>query len=380
MPDDKGWSYIVPFPPATYLNNRLANMRFSQVLSWSILLLLGAAPSAYLMAPPSLSRTGATGYHNTFQPLRALSDSRIDVVEEDSLSAREQSTESTIILAFPVVASVSAFTFYEGTSKGFHSIVQAASNNNWIPVDGGRLIGDIILPAINGPVLGTIGLLFATLVSTTIGNLYQRQVRISSCVVQEVDDLRRLGYLLQSLPDQYREEAQTELKKFVNTIFDAAAAQKRSVSEDMLRNVTLTPIFLLLNRISDDVETDKSVRVSGNILAEGYELIRRINDQRTQLAVLLRPAFPTLHYANLVVLASCICLVFLVETDRDLIFFLAGFQLRLLWSILIGIFAMMASVIYDLESPFGGSYNVSVLVTSTVVLKCNMLLSLSHTH
>jgi hypothetical protein len=121
----------------------------------------------------------------------------------------------------------------------------------------------------------------------------------------------------------------------------------------------MAPIFLLLNRISDRVEKDDSIVISGNILGEGYELVRRINDQRTQMSVLLRPAFPPLHYANLLALASCICLVFLIETDRDVIFFLAGFQLRLLWSILIGIFAMMATVIYDLESPFGGSYNVS---------------------
>ena len=253
--------------------------------------------------------------------------------------------------------------FYEGISKGFHAIVQAASQNNWIPVDGGQLIGDIILPAINGPLLGTIGLLFATLVSTTIGNLYQRQMSISSSIVREVDDLRRLGYLLHSLPEPYRSEAQMELKYFVNAIFEAV--NDRSVSDATYRNVTMSPMFLLLNKVSDDVERKDNLVVSGNILGEGYELVRRINDQRTNIAVLLRPAFPTLHYVNLLVLASCICLVFLIETDRDLIFFLAGFQLRLLWSILIGIFAMMASVIFDLESPFSGSYNVSAFFNQT---------------
>lgn len=325
------------------------------VLSW-IILLVGAAPSsAFVMSPPS-TRTTATS--NSFQPLRISSDNRIDGVEEESLTAKKQQAESVLVYAFPVVACVSAFASYEATSKGFHTIVQAASNNNWIPVDGGQLVGDIILPAINGPVLGTIGLLFATLVSTTIGNLYQRQMSISSSIVREVDDLRRLGYLLQSLPDPYRTEAQKELRKFVNTIFEAA--QERSVTDATYRDVTLSPIFLLLNRISEEAETNKSLKVSGNILGEAYELIRRINDQRITIAVLLRPAFPPLHYANLLALASCICLVFLIETDRDLIFFLAGFQLRLLWAILVGIFSMMFSVVFDLESPFGGSYNVSV--------------------
>jgi len=218
-------------------------------------------------------------------------------------------------------------------------------------------------------VLGTIGLLFATLVSTTIGNLYQRQVSINNCIVHEVDDLRRLGYLLQSLPEPYRAEAQSHLKKFVNTVFEAAS--RRTITGSTYRDLNLTPIYLLLNRISCDCLTDESIKVSNNIIGEGYDLLRRIQDQRLKVAMLLRPAFPPLHYINLIALASCICLVFLIETDRDLIFFLAGLQIRLLWSILIGIFAMMATVIYDLESPFGGSYNVSVFRV-TCCLKCQL--------
>jgi len=331
-------------------------MRYSEVLNWGTLLLLAICVSSF-SPPPSRAATSCRKVVSL--PLLALVDNRDDKdTEADSLVYKPNPTETTLVYMFPVAATFSAFTFYENTSKGFHAVVQAASQNKWIPVDGGALIGDIILPAINGPVLGTIGLLFATLVSTTIGNLYQRQVSISNSIVREVDDLRRLGYLLQSLPQPYRREAQTELKKFVNTIFDAA--QKRSFSGATYRDVTLAPIFVLLNKISHDRETDAALKVSGNILGEGYELVRRINDQRTSIAVLLRPAFPTLHYANLVALASCICLVFLIETDRDVMFFLAGFQLRLLWSILIGIITMMATVIYDLESPFAGSYNVSV--------------------
>lgn len=367
-------------------------MRYSRALSFSTLVLLVETGSSFLTP---LRRTAVTSWRDfpacnlrsrrANQPQRALSDtssdSGIDNEEDMLLLEKQDLTESLLVYLFPVVATVSAFTLYEGTSHAFHALVDSASHQKWYPVDGGALIGDIILPAINGPVLGTIGLLFATLVSTTIGNLYQRQMSISRSIVKEVDDLRRLGYLFQSLPEPYRREAQMELKKFVNQIF--AAASKRNIGTSFYRDVTLTPMFLLLNKISCQVEMDESIKVSGYILDEAYTLIRRINDERTAIAVLLRPAFPPLHYVNLIALGTCICLVFLIETDRDLIFFLAGFQLRMLWSILIGIFAMvssaciprvalyakawshcpalsiqqMATVIYDLESPFGGSYN-----------------------
>lgn len=330
-------------------------MRYAQMLSWIVLCMVIKNGCSFSPAP---RRMAVNRPRYPVLALRAVSNSEIDDNTDDGplVSQKADQTETLLVYLFPVVTAVSAFTFYESTSKGFHNFVETASQNKWYPVDGGALIGDIILPAINGPVLGTIGLLFATLVSTTIGNLYQRQVQISSSIVREVDDLRRLGYLLQSLPEPYRREAQMELKFFVNTIFEAA--RDRSVTDQTYRIVNLSPLFLLLNRISNDGVKDPSVKVSDNILGEGYTLIRRINDERTSIATLLRPAFPFLHYLNLVALGSCICLVFLIETDRNLIFFLAGFQLRLLWAILIGIFAMMATVIYDLESPFGGSYTV----------------------
>jgi hypothetical protein len=326
-------------------------MRYSRALSFSTLVLLVETGSSFLTPP---RRTAVTSWRDfpacnlrsrrANQSQRALSDTSVDSGidnEEDLLLLEKQDlTASFLVYLFPIVAAVSAFTFYEGTSKAFHALVDSASHQKWYPVDGGALIGDIILPAINGPVLGTIGLLFATLVSTTIGNLYQRQMSISRSVVKEVDDLRRLGYVFQSLPEPYRREAQVELKKFVNQIF--SAAKKRDIGSSFYRDVTLTPMFLLLNKISCQAETDESIKVSGYILDEAYTLIRRINDERTAIAVLLRPAFPPLHYVNLIALATCICLVFLIETDRDLIFFLAGFQLRLLWSILIGIFAMVS--------------------------------------
>jgi Protein of unknown function (DUF4239) len=74
-------------------------------------------------------------------------------------------------------------------------------------VDGGELVVNIIIPAINGPVLSSIGLLFATLVATTIGNLYNRQTQISSNILRILEDLRRLGFLLESLPNPYRGKA-----------------------------------------------------------------------------------------------------------------------------------------------------------------------------
>ena len=214
--DDDGASRRIHHTMATF-----PVMHSSQMLRWTTVFLLVVMASSF--STLHISCKTAPSCRQASMTHGALSDSRINEGMKGSLlSERKVPTETTLVYMFPVAAAMSAFTFYEGVSKGFHEFVQAASRNNWIPVDGGQLIGDVILPAINGPVLGTIGLLFATLVSTTISNLYQRQMNIHSCIVREVDDLRRLGYLLKSLPEPYRGEAQTELKFFVNTIFKAA--------------------------------------------------------------------------------------------------------------------------------------------------------------
>jgi hypothetical protein len=235
--------------------------------------------------------------------------------------------------------------------------LQVLSHNNWIPVDGGQLIGDVILPATNGPVLSSIGLLFATLVATTIGNLYNRLTQLRSSFIRELDDLRRLGFLLESMPDPYRQQGHAELKSYCDYLLDGI--KSRSFSAEEYRQNNLDGLFFLLNEIAKCSETNDSIVVPGAVLGEAYELVRRLGDHRTAKRALLLSEFPPLHYVNLISLASSICFIFLLETDRDLIFFLAGFQLRILWSVLIGTFAMMAAVIYDLSNPFGGSYSVA---------------------
>jgi hypothetical protein len=247
--------------------------------------------------------------------------------------------------------------------------LQVLSHNNWIPVDGGQLIGGIIRPAINGPVLSSIGLLFATLVATTIGNLYNRQTQLRSSFIRELEDLRRLGFLLESLPNPYRRQGQAELKSYCDYLLNAIKEGTFSAETYRQNELTVNGVFLLLNEIAKSAETNDSVVVPGAVLSEAYELVRRLGDHRTTRRALLESEFPPLHYFNLICLGSSICLIFLIETDGDLIFFLAGFQLRILWSMLIGTFAMIDEVVQVAQVPAGFYGNPSVLETQTVFLE-----------
>jgi hypothetical protein len=61
------------------------------------------------------------------------------------------------------------------------------------------------------------------------------------------------------------------------------------------------------------------------------------------------------HYGNLGLLASAICTIFFILTDRSALLFLGAFQLKVCWAILVGTLALMGCVIYDLNTPLSVS-------------------------
>ena len=76
----------------------------------------------------------------------------------------------------------------------------------------------------------------------------------------------------------------------------------------------------------------------------------------------LATTYPAVHYAVLTAIAASIVLAYLVETDQEVLQFLSSLQLRLLFTILIGVFSGVGSVVTDIADPFRGAYRI----TSTV--------------
>ena len=76
----------------------------------------------------------------------------------------------------------------------------------------------------------------------------------------------------------------------------------------------------------------------------------------------LRRRYPPIHYAILGALASSIVLAFLLESDQEVLRFLDALQLRILFTILVGVFSGVTSLVVDLADPFRGAYRI----TSTV--------------
>jgi hypothetical protein len=274
-----------------------------------------------------------------------------------TFGGKEPSTEEYIVLAAPAILSMLAFLFYEDTSKSFHTFVEYASQNTWEAVDGGAYLSDLIGPALNGPITTFISLLFGSLSSMTLSNLYSRQCTIAQKFASLLEDVRLADIHFTYFPPEYRSKARGLLQFYaagVLYVMEEELSVAQMEEQRSIRQTTTEQLMVLLH----DMSSDKTVDVNSRVLDESYGTVNRIIALRSSMASVYDQQFPMWHYGNLGLLATTICVIFFIMTDRSALRFLGGFQLKLCWSMLVGTIAVMAIVIYDLNTPLKGVFQI----------------------
>ena len=288
-----------------------------------------------------------------------------------------------------------AYSTYEITAQFVNELFEYISNNNWVAVDGGSYQANIITPAINGLVVPSIALFFATLMSNTINTLRNRQLQIRTSLNTEANDLRMLSTMVDSLPGELR-EVKNHLREYLIQYPSRVIAESRpgltvdhqmfigSMDSEMngflglwnkLSMSTMGTMYVdtylpaanytiddsnfdpYLNQLSLTREQMQRVApfLSPYIFSESYDALTRLRHERSIRLSALQSTYPPLHYVILALLAGSICINFLMETNQELLIFLSAIQLRILWSMLIGTFSALAVVNYDMRDPFRGS-------------------------
>jgi len=271
--------------------------------------------------------------------------------------------ETTNFVVTPFLVSFVSFFFYPTTSRLFHATAQLLSNNNWVPVDGGQLQWSILLPALNGVVMTAISLLYANLISTTGTQLRNRQIRIQESLSSEVDGIRGLVQLLPYYPPTTKSLCGAHLMVYIKLLvselgpYTEAKALRSSVPplasyRDNLHKGSIT------HDDDDPTSTTTTGTIHSNILERSYEMLDRVSNGRSSRITALQNTFPPLHYVTISALTAAILFVFLIETDRPVILFLDNFQLRLIWSLLVGTLTAIVCIGIDLNNPFVGTYTV----------------------
>ena len=268
--------------------------------------------------------------------------------------------------SLPVVAPVLAFASYQQVAGFSRMTFEALSKTrNYESVDGGAYEIAILTPTINGIVVPALSIAFGTLTATTINTLRQRQLDARTQLNRELSDLQMLRVVLEIVfrddrggDDELRASllARDYVSRIIAESASSRALETRSVGNNEL--VSLSALLLVAAPDAGLAHTNQAHAVVASLSA----------CRATRLAV-LSTAYPPIHFVVLGALASSIVVAFLLESDQEVLRFLDALQLRLLFTILIGVFAALAALVVDLADPFRGAYRITPTVAQLFPLR-----------
>jgi Protein of unknown function (DUF4239) len=281
--------------------------------------------------------------------------------------ASSSSLDRVPLWTIPLLGALFSFGTFKFMSSVFHEVVQWASSNTWFPstTEEVTLQTNVVTQVVNGPVITSISVLFATLVSMTVSNLYARQVEIQASLVQEVQAIRRLQHLLTSetavllLNEMERSRLEYQFQKHKEQLM--GEHHHRSGTDLMPEPYKYIESNLLniLDWINEKLSEQMSFPSTDFFLTQVQSLTLRLIQERSNRWLAMRALhFPMVHYVTLSLLALSIGVAFLVATDGAEFIFLHGLPVRILWSLLVTSFTALAVLCYDLSRPFGGAYRV----------------------
>lgn len=281
--------------------------------------------------------------------------------------------ESLLNFFIPTIAPIIAFFTFDYVAEMYGMVVDILqSSNKFVAVDGGTFQAKILTPAINGLVVPAMALLFATLTSTTISTLRQRQVDVRSHINSEAGELRALECSIESFEAHSLEQdlSRDYLIQYTSRIL-AECHPKLGSGEDVINprrgmDSELNGFTALLNKAYG------TTVIPAHIADECYASVARLREHRANRISALQSVYPFLHWVSLALLAIGECIAFLMETDQDILVFLNAIQIKILWSMLVGTFTACFTVFIDLLSPFSGSYQISASVGQLHTIKLTL--------
>ncbi|GMI46081.1 hypothetical protein TrCOL_g2509 [Triparma columacea] len=313
---------------------------------------------------------GAKPKSFSFTPFLSPSAKLFESAEiSDASTLKTNAAKTPFILYVPFILPIISYITYTPVAAFFRETIDLLSiNKNWESVDGGTYQIQILTPTINGVVLPCLGILFATLVSTTIIQLRQRQLVVRTMLNSEASELMVLREIARRMDDVEgadREEGALSCRVLLRKYVSRLLSECRPGVDENARLVDVSSsegeLSTILNRIYQ-LGFNGSGGGRLTLTQNAVDSIARLNDYRSQRISFMQTTFPPLHYAILALLASSISSCFLLETDQEALVFLNAVQLKILWSMLVGAFTALAVVITDLSDPFKGSYTISSTV------------------
>lgn len=265
----------------------------------------------------------------------------------------EISIRQGVIYLVPPITTFVSFYYFRQIAHVLHSTILwlAHVTETRLPTTAAEvdLQTQVVTQVVNGPVITSISLLFAALVSTTVSTLHTRQMEMHNSSSKQMHEAVQLQSLVQLLCPSQANKISQQVHELVEKLFKESLTSSESTDIGPLID---TLIFELHKWM-------KSPRDSSFIVRQVHSTLLTIAEARRSHMCIVKKHFPLMHYFTLATLALCICASFLIATDQALDV-LHSIPVRLLWSILVGSLTSLAVVCYDLAAPFAGVYKVEI--------------------
>jgi hypothetical protein len=326
-------------------------------------------------------------------PLERLS-SRANTLLWTKLS----SPANSLLWTIPLIVAIVSFGTFRATSRFLFKAIEWTTQQPWLPSTDAQINHqtNVVTQVVNGPVITSISVLFASLVSMTISSLHSRQVDIQRSFIWEVHQLRLLQSLLASqlakvaLSDDDRMQALALVHQYSDCLFSDQSSSSVERSDSTLPALlqwfnqverrsdphlyiesTLPALLQWCNQVESEYRVSihlanrcrrKSLLSPEPVTSDIKSLTHgMLHERGNRCMALLAVHFPMVHYGTLAFLAVSICVAFLVATAQAEVLFLEEgiLSVRILWTVLITTFSALGVLCYDLLSPFIGSYLVT---------------------
>jgi hypothetical protein len=264
-----------------------------------------------------------------------------------------------MLWTFPMWVAILSFAGFPLVADIFHELVQWGSAGTWYRKTEEQITlqANVVTQVVNGPVITSISVLFATLVSLTISNLYSRQL-----------DIRNLS--TRSSKAAFTNAGKTpaatapakEYPRHLDNLLRESRGDLTTFDGDDNPHIFIEstlPALLSWSHLAISKLSTEASRDSQYVLMQIQDMTYSLLQERARRWLALEAMhFPAVHYLTLSLLALSIGISFLVATDQAGFIFLYGLPVKILWSVLAGSLAALGVLCYDLSRPFNGAYHV----------------------
>ena len=306
----------------------------------------------------------------------------------------------------PLVLPAAAFFGYEDFMAVTTWCVDNLTPGNWDAVDGGHQQVEMLQPTVNGIVLPALSFALGTLSAASVSTLRQRQVSQRTCLNKESCLLDMLHSAIATVFDgaHRRDELQQAVRLLREYASRLIAESRRGVDLEQLQrqgaaDSELRSLYRILHSspairegvfheagLAGHVPSDAAPSPSAaphTPEARAVEeprffvttefntqaLVKELLLLRSERLALLLTTFPLTHWLTQALLGGSILLAFLVESDDQALLFLDQLQLRLMFTILVGALTGIGVILYDLNDPFQGTFQITPAASQLYVIR-----------